>query len=102
MERRDGPDLFIKDTDVVKLEAGGVEKLRTGPVFALWIEDKQFWWPEPTIATEQIAELGGWESSLGVQQIDLVTGHAHTLKPGEIIDLKDPKTFAKKIGWRRG
>ena len=102
LERRDGPDLFIKDADIVKLEADGVEKLRTGAVFALWIEDKEFWWPRQTITTEQLAELGGWESSLGVQQIDLATGQARTLKPGEVVDLKDAKTFAKKIGWRRG
>ena len=102
LERRDGPDLFIEDADVVKLSAKGVEKLRTGPVFLLWIEDKEFQWPEPTITTEQIAELGGWDPSLGVQQIDRATNEARTLKPGEAIDLKDLKTFAKKIGWRRG
>ena len=102
LERRHEPDLFIEDTDVVKLAAEGVEKLRTGPVFVLWIENKEFLWPKATIITEQIAELGGWDPSSGVQQIDLVTNEARTLKPGEIIDLTKIKTFAKKIGWRRG
>ena len=102
LERRDGPDLFIEDADVVKLASEGVEKLRTGPVFVLYIEDTEFQWPEPTITTEQIAKLGGWDLSLGVQQIDLATNEARTLKPGEVIDLKDLKTFVKKIGWRRG
>ena len=32
----------------------------------------------------------------------MATNEARTLKPGEVIDLKDLKTFAKKIGWRRG
>ena len=102
LERRDEPDLFIEDRDVVKLAAAGVEKLRTGPVFLLYIEDKEFRWPESTIVTEQIAKLGGWDPSLGVQQIDLATNEARTLKPGEIVDLEKVKTFAKKIGWRRG
>ncbi len=102
LERRDEPDLFIRDNDIVKLEAKGVEKLRTGPVFPLWIEDKEFQWPEQTITTNQIAELGGWDPSQGVQQIDLTTNEAHTLKPDEVVDLKDLKRFAKKIGWRRG
>ena len=102
LERRDEPDLFIGDTDVVKLAADGVEKLRTGPVFILWIENKELSWPKPTITTEQIAELGGWDLSSGVQQIDLATNEARTLKPGEIIDLTDIKTFAQKIGWQRG
>ena len=102
LERRDEPDLFIRDNDIVKLEAEGVERLRTGPVFPLWIEDKEFQWPEQTITTKQIAELGGWDPSLGVQQIDLATNEARTLKPDEVVDLEDLKKFAKKIGWRRG
>lgn len=102
LERRDEPDLFIEDTDIVKLAAEGVEKLRTGPMFILWIEGKEFSWPETTVTTEQIAELGGWDPSSGVQQIDLATNEARTLKPGEILDLTEIKTFAKKIGWRRG
>ena len=102
LERRDGPDLFVQDKDVVKLTAEGVERLRTGPVFLLHIEGKEFRWPEPTIATEQIAKLGGWDPSSGVQQIDLATNEARDLTPGEIVDLRQIKRFAKKIGWRRG
>ena len=82
LERQDGPDLFIGDADVVELNAEGVEHLRTGPVFPLCIEGKEYLWPAPTITTEQIAKLGGWDPSQGVQQIDLVTNEAHTLKPG--------------------
>ena len=86
----------------MKLTAEGVERLRTGPVFLLHIEGKEFRWPEPTIATEQIAKLGGWDPSSGVQQIDLATNEARDLTPGEIVDLRQIKRFAKKIGWRRG
>ncbi len=102
LERRDEPDLFIEDTDVVELATEGIEKLRTGQLFLLYIEEKEFRWPKPTIITEQIAELGGWDPSEGVQQIDLATNEARTLEPGAIVDLKEIKTFAKKIGWRRG
>lgn len=102
LERRDGPDLFVKDTGVVSLAGEGVEKLRTGPVFVLDIEGQKFPWPEPTIVTEQIAKLGGWDPSLGVQQIDLATNEARDLSPGEAVDLREIATFAKKIGWRRG
>ena len=102
LERRDEPDLFVEDTDVVALAGEGVEKLRTGPVFLLYIEGKKFRWPEPTIVTEQIAKLGGWDPSVGVQQIDLATNEARTLTPRETVDLRKIATFAKKIGWRRG
>ena len=102
LERRSSPDLFIADADVVTLSTEGVETLHTGPVFLLRIEGKEFQWPEPVITTAQIATLGGWDPSLGVQQIDLATNEARTLKPDEVVDLKDLKTFAKKIGWQRG
>ena len=102
LERRHEADRFIGDCDIVKLDAEGLERLRTGPLFLLWIEGKEFRWSEPTITTEQIAELGGWNPSLGVQEIDRSAGTARTLEPREVIDLKDLKTFAKKIGWRRG
>ncbi len=102
LEQRDEPDLFIRDNDIVKLETEGVESLRTGQMFSLWIEGEEFQWPGQTITTKQIAELGGWGPSQGVQQIDLVTNEARTLKPDEVVDLKNLKRFAKKIGWQRG
>lgn len=102
LERRNNPDLFVPDTDVVKLSMEGVEKLHTGPVFLLRIEGKEYQWPEPVIKPAQIAALGGWDPAQGVQQIDLATNEARTLKPDEVIDLKELKTFAKKIGWQRG
>lgn len=102
LERRSSPDLFVPDTDVVTLSTEGVEKLHTGPVFRLRIEGKEFQWPEPFIKPAQIATLGGWDPSQGVQQIDLATNEARTLKPDEVVDLKELKTFAKKIGWQRG
>ena len=79
--RPDEPDLFIKDTDVVKLTTAGVEKLRIGPVFPLCIEGNERKWLEPTIVTEQIAELGSWDPSLGVQEVDLVTNEARLSSP---------------------
>lgn len=100
--RPDEADRFIDDDDVVKLTAAGVEKLRIGPVFQLCIEGKELQWLKPTIVTEQIAELGGWDPSLGVQEVDLITNEARTLKPKEVVHLKNTKAFAKKIGWRRG
>lgn len=102
LERQSEPDLFIQDDDMVNLEGEGVERLRTGPVFPLWIEGKEFQWFKQTITAKQIAELGGWDPSQGVQQIDLATNEARTLKPDEVVDLKDQKRFAKKIGWQRG
>lgn len=102
LERRNEPDRLVEDADVIDLAERGVERLRIERGCTLWIEGKDFPWFEPTITTEKIASLGGWDPSEGVQRIDLATNEAHTLKPGETVDLGDCKTFAKKIGWRRG
>lgn len=102
LESRDRSDRFIHDTDVVDLSENGIERLRTGTAFVLCVEGAELQWSKPTITTEQIAELGGWDASEGVQQIDLDTNEAVTLKPGQVVDLQKVKTFAKKIGWRRG
>ena len=70
--------------------------------FFVNIEGEEIPWDDETITTEQIVELGGWDASLGVQEIDLMTNEARTLKPGEVVELKPGKGFAKKIEWRRG
>lgn len=102
LERRREADLFIQDSDVVRLGADGVERLRISPVYLLNIEDREYRWPEPTIVTEEIAELGGWDPAAGVQRIDPTAQTARTLNPGEVVDLRKIKTFGKKIGWCRG
>lgn len=102
LERRDEPDLFVGDDDTVNLTGEGVERFRTGPIFILCIESKETPWPKPTITTEEIAALGNWDPTLGVQEVNLMTGEARTLAPGEVVELQAGKGFCKKIGWRRG
>ena len=102
LQRRDAPDLLIGDEDVVTLTANGVERLATGPGFVVCIESKELSWPRPTITTEEIVALGEWDPNLGVQEVNLLTGEARTLAPGEVVRLEVGKGFCKKIGWRRG
>ena len=58
-------------------------------------------WPRPTITTEEIAKLGGWDVSLGVIEIDR-DNVEHQLKPGEPVELRPGHGFAKRIRFRRG
>lgn len=102
LELKDEPDRFIADDEPVSLAREGLERFRTGPIFILCIESKEIPWPKPTITTEEIAELGNWDPKLGVQEVNLVTGEARTLAPGEVVELEAGKGFCKKIGWRRG
>jgi hypothetical protein len=78
------------------------EEHEAGPKYILSIESKEIHWPKSTITTEEIAALGNWDASLGVQEVNLVTGEARTLAPGEVVELQPGKGFSKKIGWRRG
>ncbi len=100
--RSDDSEVLIKNADTVDLTGDSVERLRTGPIFTLVIEGEEFQWSAPTITAEQIAKLGGWDLSKGVQEVDLATNEVRTLEPDELIELKSSKTFAKKIGWQRG
>lgn len=72
-----------------------------GPHYFVSIEGTEHPWPSATIKTEEIAQLGGWDSSSGVIEIDQ-DNVERTLAPGEIVDLKPGHGFAKKVRWKRG
>lgn len=73
----------------------------SGPKYHVNIEGTDYPWDSPTITTEQIAQLGGWEPAVGVLLIDK-ENNERTLTPGESIELKPGMGFAKKIKFRRG
>ena len=58
-------------------------------------------WDEPTITTEQVATLGGWDVSAGVVLIDKDNNEL-TLAPGESVELKPGHGFSKKVRFKRG
>lgn len=72
-----------------------------GPKYWLDIEGTQVPWDAPTITTEQIIELGGWDSSQGAILIDK-DNVERTLQPGEVVELKPGMGFSKKIRFKRG
>ena len=72
-----------------------------GPKYFVNIEGEEFPWDQDTITTEQIAELGGWDPSLGVIEVDQ-HNNERTLSPGEVIEIKPGHGFGKKHRWKRG
>lgn len=78
------------------------KKLAEKAMFKLDIEGVFHEWDEPTITTEQIANLGGWDAAQGVVLIDLKTQEERTLAPGETVELKPGMGFSKKIRFKRG
>ena len=69
--------------------------------YILDIEGKEVLWHQDTITTEQIAELGGWDVSQGVIEVDR-QNNERTLAPGEVIEIKPGQGFSKKYRWKRG
>ncbi|RWI62448.1 MAG: hypothetical protein EOR30_33655 [Mesorhizobium sp.] len=76
-------------------------KPEKGPKSILNIEGEEFPWDEDTITTEQIAQLGGWDISQGVIEVDQ-HNIERTLAPGEVIEIKPGHGFGKKHRWKRG
>ena len=72
-----------------------------GPKYFLNIEGEEIPWDQDTITTEQIAELGGWDISQGVIEVDQHNVE-RTLEPGEVIEVKPGHGFGKMHIWKRG
>jgi hypothetical protein len=72
-----------------------------GPKYILNIEGEEFPWDQDTITTEQIAELGGWNLSEGVIEVDK-DNNERTLAPDEVVEVKPGMGFGKKHLWKRG
>ena len=72
-----------------------------GLKYLLNIEGEEYEWDQDTITTEQIAELGGWDVSSVVIEVDK-DNNERTLAPGEIIEIKPGHGFGKKHKWKRG
>ena len=72
-----------------------------GPKYTLNIEGQDIPWESDTITTEQIAELGGWNVSQGVIEIDK-DNNERTLAAGEVVEIKPGQGFGKKHKWKRG
>lgn len=73
----------------------------SGPKRFLDIEGREVPWEKDTVTTEELIRLGGWEPGQGVIEIDK-ENNEHTLKPGEVVEVKPGHGFAKKIRFKRG
>ncbi len=69
--------------------------------YILDIEGVEVPWNNDSITTEEIAELGHWDLSQGVVEVDK-NNDERTLAPGEVIEVKPGHGFGKKHKWKRG
>jgi Multiubiquitin len=86
---------------VVERGHGGGDQSGGGPKYFVSIEGQEYPWPKDTITFEEIANLGGWQPSEGVIEIDK-DNNERTLHPGEVVQLKPGHGFSKKVRWKRG
>lgn len=101
LELRDKPDRFVSNDEQISLLTAGVERFRTDLLFRVCIEDTFHPWAQPTITTEEIAALGGWDVSQGVIEVDS-DQNERTLSAEEVIKLRPGVSFGKKLGFKRG
>ncbi len=71
--------------------------------FTISIEGTEHQWNGPTITTEDIARLGGWDPTVGVVAVDQ-DNVERTLAPGEVLPLALSlgTTFGRRIRFKRG
>ena len=97
----DSDDKLIRNRDVVDLSAEGIERFRLGSKYSICIEGTVYEWPQNTITTEEIIELGGWDASQGAVEVD-EDQNERTLVSGEVIKLKPGHNYCKKQRFKRG
>jgi len=83
-------------TDVAAAPQAQAEK-----TYILDIEGVDVPWHQDTITTEQIAELGGWNVSQGVIEVDQ-HNNERTLAPDEVVTVKPGMGFGEEHRWKRG
>jgi hypothetical protein len=73
-----------------------------GPKYVVNLEGTEHPWDSETITVPQIRELGGWEPSLPVVEVNLQDNTERTLGEDEVVTLKPGHGFAKKVRFQRG
>lgn len=76
-------------------------KMTKGKKYYVNIEGSEYPWDKPTITTEEVISLGGWDPSLGAILIDK-DQNERTLQPKEVVELKPGMGFSKKVHFKRG
>ena len=59
-------------------------------------------WDEETITVAQIRDLGDWDDTQPVVEVDLKDNSERTLDDDDVIELKPGHGFSKKVKFQRG
>lgn len=73
-----------------------------GPKYFVNLEGVDEPWNEPQITVPQIRQLGGWDTSQPVVEVNLEDNTERTLAETDVVTLQPGLGFAKKIKFQRG
>ena len=77
-------------------------EVASGRIYLVNVEGVDHDWPNPTITTAQIRELGGFAATDPVIEVDLGDNSERTLAENETVEIKPGIGFGKKIKFKRG
>jgi len=78
------------------------QEAKAGPKYFVNLEGTDEPWDQPTITVPEIRELGGWDASQPVVEVDLEDNTERTLPEDATVELQPGRGFAKKIKFQRG
>ena len=70
--------------------------------FQVDIEGTEHPWEAATITVSQIRQLGGFDPSQQVVEVNMKDNTERTLAEGEVVQLKPGHGFGKKVKFKRG
>lgn len=73
-----------------------------GPKYFVNIEGHEHPWTAPTISAAQIRQLGGFDATQPIVEVNLEDNTETTLAEDAVVKLKPGHGFAKKIKFQRG
>lgn len=80
-------------------EARGAE---AGKKYIVNLEGTEHSWDRDTISVSEIRDLGGWDTSKPVVEVNLKDNTERTLAEDEVVTLKPGHGFAKRVKFQRG
>lgn len=73
-----------------------------GPGYFVNLEGTEHPWDEETISVAEIRDLGGWDTSQPIVEVNMQDNTERTLDDNDVVRLKPGHGFAKKVRFQRG
>jgi hypothetical protein len=99
---RSNPALAEKRTEVTMQAQGKTVAQEAGKKYFVNTEGTEHPWDKESITVPEIRELGGWDDTQPVLEVNLQDNTERTLAEDEVVNLKPGHGYAKKVKFQRG